>query len=85
MRYVPSAIGNSGSGLWVMGYPQTHIQICIVHQVRHSLHYVPDKDRKAVTAGLKSIYQAATVQTAQIQLDEFAARWDNHYPNISRL
>ena len=65
-------------------YPQTHIQLCIVHQVRHSLRYVPDKDRKAVAAALKSIYQSVTVQAAQIQLDEFAARWDDQYPSISR-
>ena len=37
-------------------YPKTRIQLCIVHQVRHSLRYVTDKDRRPVAADLKAIY-----------------------------
>ncbi|GLW38334.1 hypothetical protein Pcaca04_22700 [Pectobacterium carotovorum subsp. carotovorum] len=38
--------------------PQTHIQLCIIHMVRNSLKYVSWKDYKAVTSGLKTVYQA---------------------------
>lgn len=40
-------------------FPKTEYQRCIVHQVRNTLKYVPDKDRKAFAADLKTIYQAA--------------------------
>src|SRR5690242_19490725 len=41
-------------------FPQTHIQRCVIHQVRHSLQYVSWKDHKAFVGGLKAIYQAPT-------------------------
>ena len=45
-------------------FPETEIQLCIVHIVRNSLKYVPWKDYKAVTADLKQIYQSATEEEA---------------------
>ncbi|MBA6340150.1 transposase, partial [Colwellia sp. MB02u-10] len=41
-------------------YPQTQVQLCIVHMVRNSLKLVPWKDYKAVTGDLKQIYQSVT-------------------------
>jgi len=41
-------------------FPDTHIQLCIVHMVRNSIRYVPWKDYKAVTTDLKQIYQSVT-------------------------
>ena len=38
-------------------FPKTEYQRCIVHQVRNTLKYVPDKDRKAFATDLKTIYQ----------------------------
>jgi len=64
-------------------YPQTQVQLCIVHMVRHSLKYVSWKERKTVAKDLKAIYSAATVEKAELALDEFAARWDERYPTIS--
>jgi putative transposase len=64
-------------------YPQTQVQLCIVHMVRHSLKYVSWKERKTVARDLKAIYSAATVEEAELALDEFAARWDGRYPTIS--
>jgi putative transposase len=37
-------------------FPQTHVQLCIVHMVRNSLKYVSWKDYKAVTTDLKRVY-----------------------------
>ena len=45
-------------------YPQTQIQLCIVHMVRNSMKFVPYKDYKAVATGLKRIYQSATEEEA---------------------
>jgi putative transposase len=65
-------------------FPQTQVQLCIVHMVRNSLKYVPWKDYKAVTADLKKIYQSATEDEALLALDQFADRWDERYPQISK-
>lgn len=65
-------------------FPQTQIQLCIVHMVRNSVKYVPWKDYKAVTTDLKRIYQSVTEEEALMALDVFAERWDIKYPQISR-
>lgn len=65
-------------------YPQTHIQLCIIHMVRNSLKYVSWKDYKGVTSGLKAVYQAPTEEAALMALDAFANVWDDKYPQISK-
>jgi putative transposase len=65
-------------------FPQTRIQRCIVHQVRHSLSYVSYKDRKAVAADLRKIYTATTETEAEQHLVNFAEQWDSRYPTISK-
>jgi transposase-like protein len=64
-------------------YPDTQIQLCIVHMVRNSLKFVPWKDYKALTADLKQIYQSITEDEALMSLEKFEQRWDSKYPNIS--
>ena len=65
-------------------YPETRIQLCIVHMVRNSMKYVQWKDYKAVTKDLKSIYQSATEDEARQSLVEFSLKWDEKYPLISQ-
>ena len=65
-------------------FPQTRVQLCIVHLVRNSLSYVSYKDRKAVAADLKLVYGAATESEAEQALVDFAERWDKQYPTISK-
>jgi transposase-like protein len=65
-------------------YPDTHIQLCIVHMVRNSMKFVPWKDYKAIAVDLKAIYQAATEEKALLSLDQFADCWDDKYPQISK-
>lgn len=65
-------------------YPDTRVQLCIVHMVRHSLRFVSWKDRKAVAADLKKIYTSATVEEAERELAAFGARWDAQYSTISQ-
>ena len=65
-------------------YPQTHIQLCIIHMVRNSLKYVSWKDYKGVTSGLKAVYQSPTEEGALQALEDFAGLWDDKYPQISR-
>ena len=65
-------------------YPQTKIQLCIVHMVRNSLKYVSWKDYKAITADLKAIYKASTESAALLELERFGEKWDEQYPQISK-
>lgn len=65
-------------------FPQTQVQLCIVHLVRHSMKYVGWKQRKEVAADLKKIYQAATEQEAEMELEAFSEKWDGKFPTISQ-
>jgi transposase-like protein len=65
-------------------YPQTSVQLCIVHLVRAALRYVTSQDSQAVSTDLKKIYQAATVVEAEAALETFAQVWDAKYPTIAK-
>jgi putative transposase len=65
-------------------FPQTTVQLCIVHLVRHSLSYVGWKQRKELAADLRLVYTAATADAAEQKLVEFAAKWDEKFPMITR-
>ena len=64
-------------------FPKTRVQLCIVHMMRNSLAFVSWKDRKAIAAGLKTVYQSITVVEAEQELEVFARQWDKQYPSIS--
>jgi putative transposase len=66
-------------------FPETRIQLCIVHLVRASLNYVNWKERKQVAADLKAIYRAGTEPQAELELRDFIAKWGNKYQAIGRL
>ena len=65
-------------------YPQTHIQLCIVHMVRSSMKFVPWNDYKEVTADLKRVYKSPTEEEALRELDGLEDKWLSKYPQISR-
>ena len=66
-------------------FPNTIVQLCIVHMVRNSVRYVSYKDLKEVTADLKKIYTATTEEMAHFELKQFGSKWDNKYPVISDI
>jgi putative transposase len=65
-------------------FPDTQVQLCIVHMVRHSLNYVSWKQRKDVAKDLKAIYQSSTLEQAEMSLDEFEANWGDKFPTIGK-
>jgi putative transposase len=65
-------------------FPQTKVQLCIVHLVRAALKYVTDSDSREVAADLKTIYQSATVLEAEGAMENFATKWDAKYPTIAK-
>ena len=65
-------------------FPQTTVQLCIVHMIRNSTRFVNYKERKAVAADLRRIYTAETEALAGEALTDFAEKWDRKYPMISK-
>lgn len=65
-------------------YPETRIQLCIVHLVRNALKFVSWKDRKAAAVDLKRIDQAVSVEEAEQELGACAKKWAAQYPAISK-
>jgi putative transposase len=64
-------------------FPMTVVQTCIVHQVRHSLAFVPYGDRRAVAADLREIYTAESEEAAERALTAFEKKWSSKYPTIA--
>ena len=62
-------------------FPKTEYQRCIVHQIRNTMKYVADKDRKPFCADLKTIYQASNEEKALDALERVIGKWDEKYPN----
>lgn len=65
-------------------FPQTEYQRCIVHQVRNTLKYVSEKDRKAFAADLKKIYNAPNEARAEEIKDSVTEKWSEKYPNAMK-
>jgi len=65
-------------------FPQTRVQLCLVHMVRNSLRYVSHKHMQEVATDLKAIYSSATEEEAELNLELFAEKWNSLYPSISK-
>lgn len=65
-------------------FPDTETQHCIIHQIRNTTKFVSYKDIRELMADLKKVYTASTEETALENLEDFAQKWDNKYPTISK-
>src|SRR3954468_21754240 len=65
-------------------YPNTVVQTCIVHLIRHSLKYVPRREREQVARDLKPIYTAVDADAAQHALEAFDETWGQRFPVITQ-
>ena len=63
-------------------FPNTEVQLCIVHQIRNSVKYIASKDQKVFTGELKSVYQAFTKEEAETALDKLESKWGKKYPIV---
>jgi len=63
-------------------FPETEIQLCIVHQIRNSLKYVASKNQKQFAGELKKVYQAFTKEEALNELDKLEEKWGSKYPIV---
>jgi putative transposase len=65
-------------------FPRTTVQTCIVHLIRHSLKYVPRREREQVARDLKPIYTALDADHAQAELERFDEKWGTRFPVITQ-
>lgn len=59
-------------------FPKVTVQRCIVHLIRNSIKYVPNKDYKRYTAHLKKVYGAASLKAAEAEFERFRQAWDQY-------
>jgi putative transposase len=65
-------------------FPDTTVQTCVVHLLRHSLKYVPRREREQVARDLKPIYTAIDAEAAQLELERFDEKWGKRFPVITQ-
>jgi transposase-like protein len=65
-------------------FPKTEIQLCVIHQIRNSLKYVSYKEQKELMTDLKKVYQALTIEEAEMAFEEFKEKWGKQHPIIIR-
>ncbi|MFS0781342.1 IS256 family transposase [Bacillus sp. 1P06AnD] len=63
-------------------FPRTTIQLCVIHQIRNSMKFVSYKEQKAVMADLKKVYQALTLEEAELAFSKFKEKWGKKHPII---
>jgi putative transposase len=66
-------------------WPRASVQTCVVHLIRASIRYCSSKDRKKITAALRSVYTAASVESAGDAMDTFELEHGDRYPGIVKL
>ena len=85
-RGVQDALVVCGDGLTGLpeavrsAFPQSDVQLCVVHQIRNATKFVSFKDRKAFCASMRPIYTAPNVEAAELALERFADSWGDRYP-----
>ena len=65
-------------------YPNTAVQLCVVHQIRNSIKYVGSKNQKEFLKDLKCVYQAVNKESAKKELLKLEEKWGEQYPIVIR-
>ena len=63
-------------------FPRSEVQLCVIHQIRNSLKYIPCKNQREFMRDLKAVYKASTKETAEHNLDKLEAKWGKQYPIV---
>ena len=63
-------------------FPKTEVQLCVIHQIRNSLKYIPWKHYREFLKDLKQVYRASTLELAEHNLDQLEEKWGKHYPVV---
>jgi transposase-like protein len=65
-------------------FPESEVQLCVIHQIRNSLKYIPWKNQREFIRDLKAVYKANTKETAEHNLDKLEDKWGKQYPIVFR-
>ena len=63
-------------------YPDTAVQLCVIHQIRNSMKYVGSKYQKEFMKDLKPVYGAVTKDAGEMALDKLEEKWGEQYPIV---
>ncbi|MCM3360351.1 transposase, partial [Psychrobacillus sp. MER TA 171] len=63
-------------------FPKTHIQLCVIHQLRNTMKYVPSRERNPFMTDLKKVYKASTLEQAELEVGQVKASWKDKYPKV---
>lgn len=63
-------------------FPNTEVQLCVIHQIRNSLKYISHRDKSEVMSSLKEVYKASNKEKAEMALNQFDLTWGNKYPAL---
>jgi transposase-like protein len=63
-------------------FPDTVVQTCVVHVIRNAMRFISYQDRKMVSAGMRAIYTAPTVEAAEIELKNLDSAFGAQYPGV---
>ena len=61
-------------------FPKTEVQLCVIHQIRNSIKYIPWKQQREFLAELKLVYKANSAEVALHQLEAMEQKWGAKYP-----
>jgi transposase-like protein len=63
-------------------FPKSEVQLCVIHQIRNSLKYIPWKNQREFMRDLKTVYKASNIKLAEHNLDKLEAKWGKQYPIV---
>jgi len=61
-------------------FPKTEVQLCVSHQIRNSIKYIPWKHSREFLKDLKLVYKASSLELAEHNLDLLEEKWGKQYP-----
>jgi putative transposase len=63
-------------------YPKTEVQLCVIHQIRNSLKYIPWTNQREFMADLKRVYKANNIDVAAENMNLLEDKWGKKYPTV---
>ncbi len=61
-------------------FPQTHIQLCVIHQIRNTMTHVASQERQAFMNDSKKVYKASILEQAELEFKKLKELWNSKYP-----
>jgi transposase-like protein len=63
-------------------FPKAEVQLCVIHQIRNTLKYIPWKVQREFMRELKQVYRANSLEVARENLDQMEQKWGKRFPLV---